>query len=75
MNENVSNQNMLWSERRSEVRNRSKVNKFARVSLQMFNILDMEKRLAGIAGSQNVRKNMKVNSLIHVLDELISLDW
>lgn len=68
---------MSWSEKRRDVRKRSNVNEYVHVSLQELDVLDVEKRLAGTAAdrSQNVRLSMKVNGLIHILEELTSLDW
>ena len=67
----------LWSQRRTVIRNRSKIRENVRMSLQTLNISDVARRLAGIYAqkdSQHRRKNCKVAGMMHVLDELTAAE-
>ena len=66
----------MWTQRRTDIRNRSKIRENVRISLQTLNISDVARRLVGIDVQKDSqrRKNCKVAGLIHVLEELTAAE-
>ena len=67
-----------WTQKRSEIRSSSRVSDNVRTSLQSLDVLQVAKRLAGIAADsrshEHLRKSRRVVGMIQVLDELLVVD-
>ena len=67
-----------WTQKRSEIPSSSRVSDNVRTSLQSLDVLQVAKRLAGIAADsrshEHLRKSRRVVGMIHVLDELLVVD-